>query len=194
MAEGKDVGNSLEPGTITTRFCDSRPLCPRLGCNGRMEPDPRVGSLADLGLHVLNCPVCRHRGYRPLEDIRVLFGTRHEHICSYGPSIHSLTILFSGDALTTFRNEGLGSTQSALYAANWALLDGQVVGTLRFFLETPAFMRCHAYFRCQGLRHIADCSTRSLMDPAQGTLSESFHEAPISSHMESGRLVPLSWR
>lgn len=137
----------VQPARVTAMLQNITPLCPRLGCDGRMEPDSTMGSMPGTGLQALGCPVCKHRGYRSLEGIRVLFGTRHEHVCSYGPSIQSLTVLFSGAALALFRNEGLCPTQSALYAAHWALLGGQLVGTLRFFPESPAVVHCYTYFQ-----------------------------------------------
>lgn len=95
-----------------------------------------------MGLQPLVCPVCNHSGYRALQGIRVLFATRHEYVCNYGPSLQSLTVVFSGAALISLRERGLCLTQSALIAAQWALLCGQLVGTLRVFPESPAFEQC----------------------------------------------------
>lgn len=132
---------------VTSMLHNSTPLCPRLDCAGKMEPDSRMGSMTSLGLCALLCPVCKHSGYRSLEGIRVLFATRHEHVCSYGPSIQSLTVVFSGAALAALQNKGLCPTQSALFAAHWALLCGQLVGTLRVFPGSPAFVHCFTYFQ-----------------------------------------------
>lgn len=155
----------MQPARVTAMIQNLTPLCPRLGCDGRMEPDSKMGSMSDIGLQALECPVCKHRGYRSLEGIRVLFGTRHEHVCSYGPSIQSLTVLFSAAALALFRNEGLCPTQSALYAAHWALLGGQLVGTLRFFPESPAFAHCYTYFQRGILSDFPVHSIGILTDP-----------------------------
>ena len=132
------------------------PLCPRLGCDGRMQPDSTMGLIPGTGLQVLRCPICKHRGYRSLEGLRVLFGTRHEHGCTYGPSIQSLTVVFSGAALGFFQKEGLCPTQSALYAAHWALLGGQLVGTLHLFAESPALVQCYTHSQREISAYLSD--------------------------------------
>lgn len=162
----------MQQARLSTMFQNITPLCPRLGCDGRMEPDSTMGSMSGTGLQALGCPACKHLGYRSLEKIRVLFGTRHEHVCSYGPSIRSLTVLFSGTALALFRNEGLCPTQSALYAAYWALLGGQLVGTLRFFPESPAFMRCYTYFQREIVSDLPNHSTEIITAPKRSFLQD----------------------
>ena len=122
-------------------------LCPRVSCVGKLELDSRMGSMTAKGLQALVCPVCKHSGYRSLQGIRVLFATRHEHVCNYGPSVQSLTVVFSGAALVSLRDRGLCPTQSALMAAQWALLCGQLVGTLRVFPDSPALVHCFTHQR-----------------------------------------------
>lgn len=120
-------------------------LCPRLSCVGKLELDSRMESMTAMGLQALVCPVCKHTGYRSLQGIRVLFATRHEHVCNYGASLQSLTVVFSGAALVSLRDRGLCPTQSALMAAQWALLCGQLVGTLRVFPDSPALVHCFTH-------------------------------------------------
>lgn len=137
----------VHPAKVTSILQSKTPLCPGPGCDGKMEPDSRMRSLTGLGLCALVCPVCRHSGYRSLEGIRLLFATTHEYVCSYGPSIQSLTVVFSGASLASLRNKGLCPIQSALFAAHWALLCGQLVGVLCVFPESPAFVNCYTYFQ-----------------------------------------------
>ncbi len=84
--------------------------------------------LEGTGLAAVSCRACGQRGFRSREGIHTLFGGRHEHVCAYGPSTLTLTIVFSGAALAMFRERGLGPAQAAIYAAQWALLGGQVAG------------------------------------------------------------------
>lgn len=121
------------------------PRCPALGCGGGMASDP-MQCLDGTGLEALRCPACGHRGFQAQDGIRVLFGGRHEHVISYGPSTLTLTIVFSGAALVLFGERGLSPAQAAVYAAQWALLSGQVAGTVHMFLESPALSRCYEHF------------------------------------------------
>lgn len=144
----------------------SRPAhCPRVSCVGKLELDSRMRSMTALGLQALVCPVCNHSGYRSLQGIRVLFATRHEHVCNYGPSLRSLTVVFSGTALVSLRERGLCPTQAALMAAQWALLCGQLVGTLRVSPESPAFMHCFTYVHHEIVHNGPDPSLDAFTEP-----------------------------
>lgn len=147
--------------SVRSMLQDLTPLCPRLGCDGRMQSDSTMGLILGTGLQVLRCSTCKHRGYRSLEGLRVLFGTRHKHVCTYGPSIQSLTVVFSGAALGLFQKEGLCPTQSALYAARWTLLGGQRAGTLHLFSESPAFVQCYTHFQREISAYLSDRTTGS---------------------------------
>ena len=136
----------MQPAQLSAIIQERTPLCPARGCNGTMEIDYVTGKMSGTGLQGLRCRVCKHQGFRTLEGIHVLFGTRHEHVCSYGPSAQSLTLVFSGTALALFRDGGLSPTQSALYAAHWALLSGQLDGTVRLFPESLTLLHCYAHF------------------------------------------------
>ena len=120
------------------------PRCPALGCGAIMVSD-RLRCLDGTGLEALRCPACGQRGFRSKEGIRILFAGQHEHMCSYGPSQLTLTIIFAGAALVLFGGRGLSPSQAALYAGEWALLNGQVAGTVHMFLESPALSRCYEY-------------------------------------------------
>lgn len=97
-------------------------LCPGVSCVGKLELDSRMGSMTAKGLQALVCPVCKHSGYRSLQGIRVLFATRHEHVCNYGPSVQSLTVVFSGAALVSLRDRGLCPTQSATHGCTMGIV------------------------------------------------------------------------
>jgi hypothetical protein len=123
-------------------------LCPAVGCEGVMAVEAAMKSLDGTGLESLTCGACGHRGFRSQGGIQTLFGGRHEHVCSYGPSLLTLTVVFSGAALRLFRDRGLNATEAAIYAAHWTLLSGQVGGTVHLLSETPALARCYEHF-CQ---------------------------------------------
>ena len=126
-------------------------LCPAVSCGGVMASEPAMKSLDGTGLESLTCGACGHRGFRSQGGIQMLFGGRHEHVCSYGPSLLTLTLVFSGAALRLFRDRGLNATEAAVYAAHWALLSGQVGGTVHLLSETPALTQCYEHF-CRQLR------------------------------------------
>ena len=132
-------------------------LCPAVGCEGVMAVEPEMKSLDGTGLESLTCRTCGHRGFRSQGGIQTLFGGRHEHVCSYGPSLLTLTIVFSGAALRLFRDRGLNATEAAVYAAHWTLLSGQVGGTVHLLSESPALARCYEHF-CRQMR---DALTRT---------------------------------
>ena len=121
-------------------------LCPAVGCDGKMAVEPDMKSLDGTGLESLKCATCGHRGFRSQGGIQTLFGGRHEHLCSYGPSLLTLTVVFSAAALTLFRNRGLNSTEAAIYAAHWTLLTGQLGGTVHLLSETSGLARCYEHF------------------------------------------------
>ncbi len=107
--------------------------------------------LRNLGLHAVQCEMCCHRGYWPEGPILILFGGQHEQLCSYGPSTVTLKILFSAHALRLFEALRLSCAQSATYATRWALLSGQVSGSVKLNLETPDLVHCYDYIN----RHMA---------------------------------------
>jgi hypothetical protein len=122
----------------------SRSRCPSLGCGAEMHRHPLL-CLEGTGLESLRCPACAHHGFRSQHGIRVLSAGRHDHVCSYGASGLSFKVLFSESALILFGERGLCPSQAASYAAQWALLSGQVAGMLHMFLESPALARCYDY-------------------------------------------------
>jgi len=108
-----------------------------------MAADPEMKLLNGTGLTSLRCTTCGHNGFRAVDGIRKLFGGQHEHVCSYGPSLLTLTILFSGTALTLFRGLGMNPSEAAIYCAQWALLSGQVAGTVNLLGDASMLVRCH---------------------------------------------------
>ena len=156
----------------TSKLHTSKLLCPKLSCVGTMEPDSRMGTTTDFGLVPLVCPTCKHTGYQSLEGVRVLFATRHEYVCSYGPSLKSLTVVFSSAALTLLRNKGLCPTQSALCAAHWALLCGQLVGIVRVLPDSPVFQHYYSHVE------------REIGSRMSGPSTDTFLETPSSLPQE----------
>ncbi len=121
------------------------PLCPVSGCGGPMRPAAVMASLDGTGLEALVCSTCGHQGFRATGGIQILFGGRHEHLCIYGPSRLTITVVCSGAALVQFGERGLSPSQVAVSAVSWALLMGQVAGTVHLLLESPVYAPCHEY-------------------------------------------------
>jgi hypothetical protein len=119
--------------------------CPIPGCVGQMKLDVVMASLEGTQLDALVCSTCGHRGFRAKAGVQILFGGRHEHVCIYGPSRLTITVVCSGGALVRFGECGLSPSEVATAAASWALLMGQVAGTLHLLLESPAFAPCREY-------------------------------------------------
>ena len=133
--------------SIDTILCTSSPLCPVQGCDGRMQTDIAYKGREAAELQALRCPHCAHRGFRSRVGVHVFFGGRHEYVCSYGNSINDvITVLFSERALGVFLDAYLSPTDSAVYVAHWALLRGQVGGTVTMTAGSPQFSSCYGYF------------------------------------------------
>ena len=96
---------------VDTVLYEALPHCPVLKCDGRMETPSLAESIEGTGLARVQCRICQHRGFRPLEGLHVLFGTRHEYVCGYGPSTTILTIMFSETTLGFFLDEFLSPTE-----------------------------------------------------------------------------------
>jgi hypothetical protein len=144
--------------------------CPISQCAGHMGLNAVMASLEGTGLEALVCSACGHRGFRAKDGVQILFGGRHEHVCSYGPSRLTITIVCSGAALGRFAEWGLSPSQVATAAASWARLMGQVAGTVHLLLESPAFLPCHDYMlrpvECGRLRQAHELNHRPAGDPS----------------------------
>ena len=92
------------------------PACPIPRCAGQMGLNAVMPSLDGTGLEALVCAACGHRGFRAKADVQILFGGRHEHVCSYGPSGLTITVVCSGAALARFGECGLSPSQVATAA------------------------------------------------------------------------------
>ncbi|MBI4002725.1 MAG: hypothetical protein HY348_13205 [Nitrospira defluvii] len=126
-------------------------LCPTTHCGHLMELDSRAGYDARTGLECLHCGHCGHRGMKARNGVQLLFSAQHEYVFSYGPSLSYLKVVLSTVALNLFRVQGLTAVQLAAHVAEWALLMGQVCGTVR-----PAgdlvLSSCYEYCRRQALK------------------------------------------
>ena len=134
------------PIRVDTILSSTAPLCPALDCGGRMQIESAPKRIEGTGLTRVQCGTCQCRGFRSLEGVQVLFGGRHEYVCGYGPSTTVLTILFSETALSIFLDAYLSPTESALCVAHWALLTGQVAGTVNMVSDSPQFFACYGHF------------------------------------------------
>lgn len=105
--------------------------CPITHCGQWMNLDYRIGYDARTGLEFLHCGRCEHRGMRARDGVQLLFTGPHEYVFSYGPSPSCLKVVLPTVALNLFRIQGLEPVQLATHVAEWALLMGQVCGTVR---------------------------------------------------------------
>lgn len=126
-------------------------LCPVSRCAGTMLLKSHAASPYDpfTGLETLVCACCGYWGLRAHDGLKVLFSDRREYCFSYGPSLVTLVIILSSEALNLFAGSKWSAAQLATYLAEWTLLTGRTEGTLRFALETPALSDCCEYFRLQ---------------------------------------------
>ena len=125
-------------------------LCPALGCVTKMAGSPCNASMAQDWRRCAAPPADIMASNPATASASYLEGDTD--VCSYGPSTLTLTIVFSGAALVLFGERGLSPTQAAVYAAQWALLSGQVAGTVHMFLESPALSRCYEHFHVSQTR------------------------------------------
>lgn len=126
-------------------------LCPASHCGHLMEFDSRAGYDARTGLECLHCGRCGHRGMKARDGVQLLFTGPHEYVFSYGPSLSYLKVVLSTVALNLFSLQGLTAIQLATYVAEWALLMGQVCGTVRPTGDL-VLSSCYEYCRRQALK------------------------------------------
>ena len=86
------------------------------------------------------------------DGVQLLFTGQHEYLFSYGPSLSHLKVVLSTVAINLFRVQGIAPTQLAGHVADWALLTGQVCGTVRFSGDL-VLSSCYEYCRQQTLHH-----------------------------------------
>lgn len=126
--------------------------CPTTDCSEAMQPDYRAGYDAVSGLECLSCPRCGHRGMKARDGVQLLFTGQHEYVFSYGPSLSHLKVILSTVAINLFRVQGIPPAQLARHVADWALLTGQVCGTVRFTGDL-VLSSCYVYCQRQASHH-----------------------------------------
>ena len=77
---------------------------------------------------------------------------RAEYVFSYGPSLSYLKVVLSTVALNLFSTHGLEPVRLATHVAEWALLMGQVCGTVRPSGDL-VLSSCYEYCRRQAVTH-----------------------------------------
>ena len=127
-------------------------LCLATNCGQLMASDYRAGYDARTGLECLQCGHCGHRGMRAREGLQLLFSGQHEYVFSYGPSLSYLKVVLSTVALNLFSTHGLEPVRLATHVAEWALLMGQVCGTVRPSGDL-VLSSCYEYCRRQAVTH-----------------------------------------
>lgn len=106
-------------------------LCPMTGCGQPMALESPQGYDARTGLEGVWCRRCGHRGVKARDGLQLLFVGQHEYVFSYGPSPSCLKVLLSSAVLNVFSEQGMTPARLATHIAEWALLKGQVCGTVR---------------------------------------------------------------
>lgn len=102
--------------------------CPMMGCRGtmrsvdKMEPDPRTG------LGHMTCPSCGHYGYVASQGLHLLFKDGREYVFSYGPSLATLTVVFTCAMRARFATVPADDLAKAV--AGRALLLGRTAGVV----------------------------------------------------------------
>jgi len=89
---------------------------------------------------------------RAREGLQLLFSGQHEYVFSYGPSLSYLKVVLSTVALNLFSTHGLEPVRLATHVAEWALLMGQVCGTVRPSGDL-VLSSCYEYCRRQAVTH-----------------------------------------
>ncbi len=84
--------------------------------------------------------------------LHLLFAGQHEYVFSYGPSPSYLKVVLSTIALNLFSVQDLTPVQLATYVAEWALVMGQVCGTVRL-AGNLVLSDCYGYYQQQARRH-----------------------------------------
>jgi hypothetical protein len=85
------------------------------------------------------------------EGVQLLFTGQHEYVFSYGPSLSHLKVILSTVAINLFRTQGIPPAQLAAHVADWALLMGQVCGTVRFSGDL-VLSSCYEYCQREAAR------------------------------------------
>lgn len=101
-----------------------------------------IADTADLG------------GMRAREGLQLLVSGQHEYVFSYGPSLSYLKVVLSTVALSLFSTQGLKPVRLATHVAEWALLMGQVCGTVRPSGDL-VLSSCYEYCRRQAVTQSA---------------------------------------
>jgi hypothetical protein len=117
-----------------------------------MQGDPAREPGLHSGLEALQCGRCGHRGLRAKDGFQVLSTAEHDYLFRYGSSSSFLRVELSSIALDLFGAHGLTPVQMATYVAEWALIMGQVSGTIRLIDNHLALSGCYEYYRRQMLR------------------------------------------
>lgn len=126
--------------------------CPTTGCRKAMRFDNPSGYDARTGLEYACCDHCGHRGMKAREGVQLLFTAQHDYVFSYGPSLSYLKVVLPTIVLNVFTVQGLTAQQLAAHVAEWALLNGQVCGTVRLAGDF-VLSSCYEYCRRQALKH-----------------------------------------
>lgn len=144
--EEEEVSSSAIPVSApVTSNGTSALLCPVNKCGGRLSGEGS-GYDADSGLEQLVCTACGHRGYRSREGVILLFRGGYEYKFSYGPSLHTITVLLSSTSVNLWGTHGVHQDQLAKIAAEWSLLCGRKNQPVHLGIPAEEFADFYLYF------------------------------------------------
>ncbi len=119
--------------------------CPVSKCAGLLRGDAS-GYDSRMGLEPMVCTLCGHRGFRSREGVLLLFRGGYEFKFSYGPSIHTITIVLSSAAVNLWGTHDVTDDQLAKIAAEWALLCGHTSKQVHLGIPADEFADFYLYF------------------------------------------------
>ncbi|MGZ8384006.1 MAG: hypothetical protein ACXWWE_08360, partial [Nitrospira sp.] len=126
-------------------------------------------------LEGLSCRRCGHRGMKARDGLQLLFARQYEYVFIYGPSLSCLKVLLSTVVVNLFSGEGMTPVRLATHIAEWALLRGQVCGTVRPSGDL-VLSSCYDYCRRQALAGLTVSSMQGFRtdEPTEKSSSHAF--------------------
>ncbi|MDR4480736.1 MAG: hypothetical protein R3B37_13465 [Nitrospira sp.] len=119
--------------------------CPIHKCDGSLNVDAS-GYDPRTGLDSLVCATCGHRGFRSREGVILLFRGGYEFKFSYGPSLHTVTVVLSSASVNLWSTHGVTEDQLAKMAAEWSLLCGKATRRVHLGIPAGEFADFYLYF------------------------------------------------
>ncbi len=141
-----DSSGAADPtsGPITSGV-PSTLRCPIHKCDGSLNNEAS-GYDSRTGLDSLVCATCGHRGFRSREGVILLFRGGYEFKFSYGPSLHTVTVVLTSASINLWSTHGVNEDQLAKMAAEWSLLCGKATRRVHLGIPAEEFADFYLYF------------------------------------------------